>query len=169
MCTLPVKRATYYSRTTAKPGQNERFAEKIVSLRNSTKTMLHTIHQLFKVKHLQFVQKILLSSPFRDEYNFVVSSRFHSSSRLVCSPLNAYSASRSTVLEREGKYWKKDIVRSLLLKYVKWGINEIVHFTAQCCRKYAWYQKSFKLKLFRIEFRTKKSASAFVYLHQERN
>ncbi len=38
---------------------------------------------------------------------------------------------------------------------------------AQHCQKYALDQKSFKWKLFRIEFCTKKSAKAYIYLPQE--
>ncbi len=48
-----LKRATRYSQTTTKPGQNESFAEKIVSLRNMTKTMLHTIRWSSKVLRLK--------------------------------------------------------------------------------------------------------------------
>ncbi len=35
------------------------------------------------------------------------------------------------------EYWKKDIVCPLLLHYVKWGINQMVHFRTQRCQKYA--------------------------------
>ncbi len=44
-----IKRATHYSRTTAKPGWNESSAKNIVSSCNSTKTMLHNICWLSKV------------------------------------------------------------------------------------------------------------------------
>ncbi len=39
-----------------------------------------------------------------------------------------------------------------------------IQFRAHCCQKYASHQKTFKWKLFEIEFCTKKSRSANVYL-----
>ncbi len=39
-----------------------------------------------------------------------------------------------------------------------------INFWAERCRKYALFQKKFQIKVFRIEFRTKKSARAYVYL-----
>ncbi len=43
-----IKQATHYSRIITKPGWNESFAKKIISLWNSTKTMLYTIRRSFK-------------------------------------------------------------------------------------------------------------------------
>ncbi len=77
-----LKRASHYSRTTTKHGGNKSFVEKIVSSRNTMKTVLHIIHLLSKVLCLslllQFVQKIPLSLSWRparlvkqDETSFV--------------------------------------------------------------------------------------------------
>ncbi len=51
------KQATHYSRTTTKPGWNKSFAEKIVSSRNTTKTMLHIICQSSRVLRLSLPRK----------------------------------------------------------------------------------------------------------------
>ncbi len=59
-----LKRATHYSRTITKHGQNESFAEKIATSQNMMKTMLHTIRWSSKISRLsllQFERRIPLS------------------------------------------------------------------------------------------------------------
>ncbi len=43
-------------------------------------------------------------------------------------------------------------------------MENCIHFWAERCRKYAVFRKKLQIKFFDIEFRTKKSARAYVYL-----
>ncbi len=67
--------------------------------------------------------------------------------------------------ERESKYWKKHVC-PLLLHYVKLNVNESVHLKAERCKKTDYIKKCVKQKLCRIEFSTKNSVEAYLYLLQ---
>ncbi len=64
------KQATHYSKTTTKRGWNESFAEKIVNLRNTTKTVLHAICWSSKVSHLKRATRYSLLYTNNDETTF---------------------------------------------------------------------------------------------------
>ncbi len=65
------------------------------------------------------------------------------------SPRNIRPVVRGLITEQflRGLERKKDIVCTLLLHYVKCGINVIVHFRAQHCKKYARHQKKLQIKV----------------------
>ncbi len=63
-CAL-ISGAIHYSWSTTKPGWNESFAEKIVSSRNTTKTMLHTIRWSSKVSRLSLTSSVCAKNHFK--------------------------------------------------------------------------------------------------------
>ncbi len=54
--------------------------------------------------------------------------------------------------ERKNRYWKKHFGYPFLLHYIKWGINEIVHFRAEHCQKCAFYQTKLQISYSELNF-----------------